>query len=111
MKFSSTIAAAVALLLAALSVATHAQAPLPAPVLQAVQVPVARARIPGAGNGPVFVRYILIDPGNADPVRDGFTPLERIAVLVLYIGGGGTLNLGAGQAHTEVGSASWRGRV
>ncbi|HXJ54134.1 MAG TPA: hypothetical protein VNH16_22330 [Burkholderiales bacterium] len=100
MKFSSTIAAAVALLLAALSVATHAQAPLPAPVLQAVQVPVARARIPGTGNGPVFVRYILIDPGNADPVRDGFTPLERIAVLVLYIGGDGTLNLGAGQVNT-----------
>jgi len=48
----------------------------------------------------VFVRYILIDPGNADPVRDGFTPLERTAVLVLYIGGDGTLNLGAGQVNT-----------
>lgn len=100
MKFSSTIAAAVALLLAVLSLAAHAQAPLPAPVLQAVQVPVNRARVPGTGVGPVFVRYILIDPGNADPVRDGFTPLERIAVLVLYIGGDGTLNLGAGQVNT-----------
>jgi len=100
MKFSSTIAAAASLLLAALSIATHAQAPLPAPVLQAVQVPVNRARVPGTGSGPVFVRYILIDPGNADPVRDGFTPLERIAVLVLYIGGDGTLNLGAGQVNT-----------
>ena len=36
------------------------------------------------------MRYILIDPGNADPTRDGFMPIERTAVPVLYIGGDGT---------------------
>ena len=100
MKISATTAAAVALLLATFSFGAQAQAPLPGPVLQQVEVPVNRARVPGSGTGPVFVRYILIDPGNADPSRDGFMPLERIAVLVLYIGGDGTLNLGAGQVNT-----------
>jgi hypothetical protein len=100
LKSSSAIAAAAALLLATVSLVAKAQAPLPDPVLQAIQVPVNRARVPGSGTGPVFVRYILIDPGNADPVRDGFTPLERTAVLVLYIGGDGTLHLGAGQVNT-----------
>ncbi len=98
MKISATTAAAVALLLAAFSFG--AQAPLPSPVLQQVEVPVNRARVPGSGTGPVFVRYILIDPGNADPTRDGFMPIERTAVLFLYIGGDGTLNLGAGQVNT-----------
>jgi len=100
MKISATTAAAVALLLAAFSFGARAQAPLPGPVLQQVEVPVNRARVPGSGTGPVFVRYILIDPGNADPTRDGFMPIERTAVLVLYIGGDGTLNLGAGQVNT-----------
>jgi len=85
MKISATTAAAVALLLAAFSFGAQAQAPLPGPVLQQVEVPVNRARVPGSGTGPVFVRYILIDPGNADPTRDGFMPIERTAVLVLYI--------------------------
>jgi dienelactone hydrolase len=80
--------------------ATPSQAQTPGPVLQQVQVPVARARVPNSGSGPVFVRYILIDPGNADPVRDGFMPIERTAVLVMYIGGDGTLNLGVGQVNT-----------
>jgi dienelactone hydrolase len=38
------------------------------------------------------VRYILIDPGNAS-AEDGFAPLERVAVLALFIGGEGTLGL------------------
>jgi pimeloyl-ACP methyl ester carboxylesterase len=88
-----TVLIVIALLLATFSLGAQAQ--LPPEVLQQIQVPVNRARFNGAP-GNVFVRYILIDPGNADPVRDGFTPLERIAVLVLYIGGDGTLNLGAG---------------
>src|SRR4029450_1572134 len=107
MKRSSSVLAVLAVLLAAvvtvvlatISLAAQAQV-LPGPVLQQVQVPVNRARIPNSGTGPVFVRYILIDPGNADPVRDGFMPLERVAVLVLYIGGGGALNPGAGQVNT-----------
>lgn len=69
-------------------------------MLQPVQVPVARARVPGTGSGNVFVRYILIDPGNADPDRDRFAPLERIGVLVLFIGGDGTLGLTATQVNT-----------
>ena len=99
MKSSPAILAVIALLLATLSLGTQAQVPLPGPVLQQVQVPVNRARVPSSGTGPVFVRYILIDPGNADPVRDGFMPLERIAVLVLYIGGDGTLNFAAGAVN------------
>ncbi|MFL6564727.1 MAG: hypothetical protein ACJ8G5_07340, partial [Burkholderiales bacterium] len=91
--------AVIALLLAALSLAAQAQVPLPGPVLQQVQLPIDRARVPNSGTGPVFVRYILIDPGNADPARDGFVPLERIAVLVLYIGGDGTMNFAAGAVN------------
>lgn len=72
----------------------QAQTPPTDAVLQQIQVPVNRPRI--AGTGSVFVRYILIDPGNAKPARDGFAALERAAVLVLLIGGDGTLNLGAG---------------
>ena len=99
MKSSPAILAVIALLLATLSLGTQAQVPPPGPVLQQVQIPVNRARVPSSGTGPVFVRYILIDPGNADPVRDGFMPLERIAVLVLYIGGDGTLNFAAGAVN------------
>lgn len=99
MKSSPAILAVIALLLAALSLAAQAQVPLPGPVLQQVQLPIDRARVPNSGTGPVFVRYILIDPGNADPARDGFVPLERIAVLVLYIGGDGTMNFAAGAVN------------
>jgi dienelactone hydrolase len=99
MKSSPAILAVIALLLATLALGTQAQVPLPGPVLQQVQVPVNRARVPNSGTGPVFVRYILIDPGNADPVRDGFMPLERIALLVLYIGGDGTMNFAAGAVN------------
>jgi predicted alpha/beta-hydrolase family hydrolase len=99
MKSSPAILAVIALLLAALSLAAQAQVPLPGPVLQQVQLPIDRARVPNSGTGPVFVRYILIDPGNADPVRDGFMALERIAVLVLYIGGDGTMNFAAGAVN------------
>jgi pimeloyl-ACP methyl ester carboxylesterase len=99
MKSSAATSAVIALLLAAGSVGTQAQVPLPGPVLQQVQVPVARARFNGAP-GDVFVRYILIDPGNADPVRDGFVPLERVAVLVLFIGGDGAMGFTPGQVNT-----------
>lgn len=99
MHRSSALATTIVLLLSAFTPAAWAQAPLPGPVLQQVQVPVARARVTGAPGG-VFVRYILIDPGNADPARDGFAPLERKAVLVLLIGGNGTLGFGAGQVNT-----------
>ena len=68
MKSSPAILAVMALLLAALSLAAQAQVPLPGPVLQQVQVPVNRARVPNSGTGPVFVMYILIDPGNADRI-------------------------------------------
>jgi hypothetical protein len=107
MKRSSSVLAVLAVLLAAVvtvllataSLAAQAQV-LPGPVLQQVQVPVNRARIPNSGTGPVFVRYILIDPGNADPVRDGFMPLERVAVLVLLVGGDGAMGFTAGQVNT-----------
>jgi dienelactone hydrolase len=97
MKSSLAILAVVASVFAGLPSISLAQAP--GPVLQQVQVPVSRARVPNSGTGPVFVRYILIDPGNADPVRDGFMPIEPIAVLVLYIGGDGTMNFAAGAVN------------
>ena len=91
---AATLAAA---LLAGL--ASVAQAQAPGPVLQQVVISGHRQRFDNPKAAAV-VRYILIDPGNADPVRDGFAPLERKAVLVLYIGGDGTLNLGNGQTNT-----------
>jgi dienelactone hydrolase len=89
--------AVVATLLAVLPSAPQAQTP--GPVLQQVVVS-GRLRFNGNLNDPALVRYILIDPGNADPVRDGFAPLERVAVLVLFIGGDGTLGLTANQVNT-----------
>jgi pimeloyl-ACP methyl ester carboxylesterase len=99
MKRSLAILAVVASIFAGLPSISLAQAL--GPVLQQVQVPVSRARVPNSGTGPVFVRYILIDPGNADPDpdRDGFMPLERIAVLVLLIGGDGAMDFRAGQVN------------
>jgi pimeloyl-ACP methyl ester carboxylesterase len=98
MKRSLAILAVVASVFAGLPSRSLAQAG--GPVLQQVQVSVARARFNGA-TGDVFVRYILIDPGNADPDprRDGFAPLEREAVLVLFIGGDGAMDFRAGQLN------------
>lgn len=99
MKSSLAVLAVAASVFAALPSVSLAQAP--GPVLQQVQVPVPRARFNGAP-GDVFVRYMLIDPGNADPdpARDGFAPLERVAVLVLLIGGDGAMGFTAGQLNT-----------
>jgi hypothetical protein len=69
-------------------------------VLQQVELSLARPRVPNTGSAPLAVRYILIDPGNAIAARDGFDPLERTAVLMLFIGGDGTLGLTAGQLNT-----------
>jgi hypothetical protein len=81
--------------LAAFPPVLHAQAP----VLQQVAINLSRDRVPGT-TVPLVQRYILIDPGNAVPARDGFEPLERVAVLVLFIGGDGTLGLTANQVNT-----------
>lgn len=69
-------------------------------VLQQVVINLSRERVPNTGSAPLVVRYILIDPGNALLSRDGFEPLERAAVLVLFIGGDGTLGLTANQLNT-----------
>jgi hypothetical protein len=75
----------------------------PPAVIQQVVIELAgpreRARIP-ATTVPLEVRYILIDPGNAVRPRDDFTPLERTAVLMLFIGGDGTLELRPEQINT-----------
>jgi len=71
----------------------------PGPVLQQIQVPVNRARVV-PGPDPVSVRYMLIDPGNADLDQDGFLPIERVAVLVLLIGGDGAMDFRDGQLNT-----------
>ncbi len=102
--------AAVALL-AALPAVAQAQTPLP--VTQQVVISDHRKRFdtnPANPPVPAVVRYILIDPGNAVPSRDGFEPLERVAVLVLFIGGDGTLNLTRGllSKSTPARRTSWR---
>jgi hypothetical protein len=92
MKSSSVVLAAA--LLAAIPTFVQAQAP----VLQQVVINGHRARFDN-GNAAI-VRYILIDPGNAVPARDGFAPLDRVAVLVMLIGGDGTLGFTANQTNT-----------
>ena len=101
MKRSLAISAAVVALLAGHSTATQAQVPAPGPeVVRAIELTLARARVPNSGTAPLRLRYILIDPGNADPVRDGFMPLERVAVLVMFIGGDGAMGFTQGQLNT-----------
>jgi hypothetical protein len=68
------------------------------PVIQVVEISGHRLRFDN-GN-PAFVRYLLIDPSNADPAVDGFEPLAPIAVLMLFTGGDGRLNLAIGQLNT-----------
>ena len=60
------------------------------PVIQVVEITGYRTRFDNAN--PAFVRYLLIDPSNADPTIDGFAPIDPIGVLMLFIGGDGTLN-------------------
>ncbi len=62
------------------------------PVIQVVQILGHRIRFDNANQA--FVRYLLIDPSNADATVDGFAPINPVAVLMLFIGGDGRLNLG-----------------
>jgi hypothetical protein len=87
------------------------QAQTAPPVIQQVVISDHRKRFdtnPSNPPVPAVVRYILIDPGNAVLARDGFEPLERVAVLVLFVGGEGTLGLQANQINT--GSPNFLGR-
>jgi len=68
------------------------------PVIQVVEINGYRTRFDNAD--PAFVRYLLIDPSNADLTRDGFAPIDPIAVLMLFIGGDGRLNLTLTQQNT-----------
>lgn len=71
---------------------------LAAPVVQIVEISGHRLRFDN-GNA-AFVRYLLIDPGNADPAVDGFAPIAPVAVLMLFTGGDGRLNLTLNQLNT-----------
>lgn len=62
------------------------------PVIQVVEILGHRIRFDNTN--PAFVRYLLIDPSNAEPAVDGFAPIDPIAVLMLFTGGEGRLNLG-----------------
>jgi hypothetical protein len=44
------------------------------PVIQVVEINGHRTRFDNAN--PAFVRYLLIDPNNADPQIDGFAPID-----------------------------------
>ncbi|MFH1236494.1 MAG: hypothetical protein V1685_06195 [Parcubacteria group bacterium] len=68
------------------------------PLVQVVELNGYRPRFDGSPDT-LFVRYMLIDPSNAVPA-DGFAPLDPIAVLMLFIGGNGKLNLAPGQQNT-----------
>ena len=68
------------------------------PVIQVVEITGHRTRFDNAN--PAFVRYLLIDPSNADPTIDGFAPIDPIAALMLFIGGDGRLNLTLTQQNT-----------
>jgi dienelactone hydrolase len=68
------------------------------PVIQVGEINGHRTRFDNAN--PALVRYLLIDPSNADPTTDGFAPIDPIAVLMLFIGGDGTLNLTLTQENT-----------
>ena len=61
------------------------------PVVQVVEISGHRPRFDMPG--PAFVRYLLIDPSNADPAVDGFPPLDPVAILMVFTGGDGRLNL------------------
>lgn len=74
---------------------SHAQA---GPLVQVVGLGGYRPRFDGSPDT-LLARYLLIDPGNAVPA-DGFAPLDPIAVLVLFVGGSGKLNLALGQQNT-----------
>jgi hypothetical protein len=67
-------------------------------VIQVVEITGHRTRFDNAN--PAFLRYLLIDPSNADPTIDGFAPIDPVAVLMLFIGGDGTLNLTLTQQNT-----------
>jgi hypothetical protein len=68
------------------------------PVIQVVEITGYRTRFDNANAA--SVRYLLIDPSNADLAMDGFAPIDPIAVLMLFIGGDGTLNLTLTQQNT-----------
>ena len=68
------------------------------PVIQVVEITGYRTRFDNTNAA--SVRYLLIDPSNADPTIDGFAPIDPIAVLMLFIGGDGTLNLTLTQQNT-----------
>lgn len=68
-------------------------------MIQVVEINGHRQRFDNPAD-PAFVRYLLIDPGNADPVIDGFPPLDPIAVLMLFTGREGRLFLAPGQLNT-----------
>jgi hypothetical protein len=68
------------------------------PVIQVVEINGHRPRFDSPA--PAFVRYLLIDPSNADLAVDGFAPLDPIAVLMLFTGGDGKLNLALGQLNS-----------
>jgi len=68
------------------------------PVIQVVEINGYRTRFDNTNAA--SVRYLLIDPSNADPTIDDFSPIDPIAVLMLFIGGDGTLNLTLTQQNT-----------
>ena len=97
MKNTFVILAAVALLWGGSPSVWKAHAA--GPVIQVVEVSGHRTRFDDATTL-ATVRYLLIDPSNAEPAVDGFAPLDPIAVLMLFTGGDGRLNLAPGQLNT-----------
>jgi len=64
------------------------------PVIQVVEITGHRHRFDQPGVD-AFVRYLLIDPANAELARDGFAPVAPRAVLMLFVGGAGDVGSSA----------------
>lgn len=98
MKNSLLVAVAVTALFVGGAAWPVTEAHAAGPVVQVVEISGYRDRfdVPGTAS----VRYLLIDPGNAVLATDGFAPIEPKAVLMLFVGGEGRLNLALTQQNT-----------
>ena len=83
--------------LAALAATFLLEAGAAGPLVQTVDVTGHRTRFDGPG--PAAVRYLLVDPGNADMAVNGFAPIATRAVLLLFTGGDGRLGFAAGTTN------------
>lgn len=106
MKNAFLVAVVVVILLGGGSLA-GGEARAAGPVIQVVEINGHRARFDNGS--PAFVRYLLIDPSNADLAVDGFPPVNPVAVLMLFVGSEGRVNLSP--FTQNIGTTNFLGRT